>query len=89
MKIALLVTLLAISASAEGQTTAASASNETPSMAEVIQADRARAKTVEENEAPSIRASIQADRAKAKADEESASKDRPWDRGASALSVSK
>jgi hypothetical protein len=49
MKIALLVTLLAISPSAEGQTTAAPASKEAASIRELIQADRAKAKTDEEN----------------------------------------
>ena len=80
MKIALLVTLLVISPSAEGQTTAAPASKEAPSIRELIQADRSKAKTDEENEAPSIRELIRAERAKAKTDEENASKDRPWDR---------
>jgi hypothetical protein len=80
MKIAFLVTLLAICSSAEGQVTAVPASKEEPSIREQIQADRARAKTDEENEAHSIRELIQADRAKAKTDEENASKDRPWDR---------
>jgi hypothetical protein len=75
----LVVTLLAISSSAEGQVAAVPAS---PSILELIQVDRAKAKTDEENEAPSIRESIRADRAKANADEENASKDRPWDRDA-------
>ena len=84
MEIALLVTLLVVtllasSSSAEGQVAAVPAS---PSILELIQVDRAKAKTDEENEAPSIRELIRAERAKAKTDEENASKDRPWDRDA-------
>jgi hypothetical protein len=49
MKIALLVTLLAISSSAEAQVAAAPTSKEGPSIRELIEADRAKAKTDEEN----------------------------------------
>jgi hypothetical protein len=54
MEIALLVTLLVVtllasSSSAEGQVAAVPASKEGPSIRELIQADRAKAKTDEEN----------------------------------------
>jgi hypothetical protein len=54
MKIALLVTLLAISTSAQGQVTTAPVAKDPPSIREQIKADRARAKADDEN-APTAR----------------------------------
>jgi len=50
MKIALLLTLFAISPSAEGSPVAKPVPNEFPSMHEQIKADRAKAKAAEEND---------------------------------------
>lgn len=49
MKIALVVTLLAISTSAQGQVAAAPAPKDDPAIREQIRADRARAKAEDEN----------------------------------------
>ena len=68
VKIALLLTLLAISPSAEGAAIAEPVPNELPSIHEQIKADRARAKTNEENDS------------KARFWDRDADGKRPWDR---------